>query len=65
MGALTNERLYSGNLAQVLQQLMNWVIVLWSDGILMIQQQLTGQKKRVSMFAIGRLKQYMNSLGTD
>lgn len=40
---------------------MDWVIVLWCDGILMIQQQLTGQKKQGSMFVKGRLKH----LGTD
>ncbi len=38
---LTDEGLYSGNLAQVLEQLMDWVIVLWSNGVLMVQQQLT------------------------
>lgn len=41
---LTDERLYGGDLAQVLKQLMDGVIVLWSYGVLMVQQQLTGQK---------------------
>lgn len=41
---LTNERLHSGNFTQVLKQLMDGVIMFWSNGVLMVQQQLSGQK---------------------
>lgn len=44
LSALTNERLNGGNLAQVLEQLVDRVVVLRSNGILMVQQQLTGHK---------------------
>lgn len=44
LSPLTDERLYGGNLAQVLEQLMDGVIVLRSNGVLMVQQQLAGQK---------------------
>ena len=43
---LTDEGLHGGNLSQVLQQLVDGVIMLWSDGVLMVQQQLTGEKNR-------------------
>lgn len=43
---LTDEGLHGGNLPQVLQQLVDGVIMLWSDGVLMVQQQLTGEKNR-------------------
>lgn len=40
--SLTDEGLHGGNLSQVLQQLVDGVVVLWSDGVLVVQQQLTG-----------------------
>lgn len=37
---LTNHRLYGGDLAKVLQELVNGVVVIGGDGILVIQQEL-------------------------
>lgn len=46
---LTDQRLHGGNLAQVLQQLVDGVIVLGGDGVLVVQQQLTGEDQQLKL----------------
>lgn len=43
---LTYQRLNGGHLAQVLQELVDGVVVLWGNGVLMIQQELTREQSQ-------------------